>query len=170
MDNLFFHDSRQKKYRSIFGAASAGARVTLRLDVFWEETKEVDLHLYEETGKTGKESIVPMEPSADKHAYSVELQLPDKGCLIWYYFIIKGNSIKYYGNNPEQKGGAGAIYDNLIIPIKAELGFCNECIASVCNPFATLGGGAGHYAKRQNAKYNDFLHRLVRSTESKDGQ
>ena len=113
MDNLFFHDSRQKKYRSIFGAASAGARVTLRLDVFWEETREVNLHLYEETGKTGKESIVPMEPSADKHAYSVELQLPDKGCLIWYYFIIKGNSIKYYGNNPEQKGGAGAIYDNL---------------------------------------------------------
>ena len=59
MENLFFHDSRQKKYRSIFGAAPTGARVTLRLDVFWQETEEVLLHLFKE-GNGTKESLLTM--------------------------------------------------------------------------------------------------------------
>jgi 4-alpha-glucanotransferase/glycosidase len=110
MDNLFFHDSRQKKYRSIFGAAPTGARVTLRLDVFWQEAKEVSLHLYEE-GEVGKETVLPMKQDADEHSYTVEITTPDKGCLLWYYFIIKGDSTKYYGNNQQQQGGVGSTYD-----------------------------------------------------------
>ena len=112
MENLFFHDSRQKKYRSIFGAAPTGARVTLRLDVFWQETEEVLLHLFKE-GNGTKESLLTMMPDTEEHSYSIEVQLPEEGCLLWYYFVIKGTTAtQYYGNNQDQRGGPGTLYDH----------------------------------------------------------
>ena len=46
--------------------------------------------------------------------YYTDMDLPDKGCLLWYYFIIDAeNGTCYYGNNNEQWGGIGEVYDHV---------------------------------------------------------
>lgn len=113
MEALFFHDSQQKKYRSLFGAVPTGARITLRLDVFCPEVQRVELRLWQEAGAHNGETLIPMVKNGAEPYYTAQLQLPHRGCLIWYYFIIKSStSVQYYGNNSENLGGQGQVYDH----------------------------------------------------------
>lgn len=113
MEALFFHDSQQKKYRSLFGAAPTGARITLRLDVLCPEATSVELRLWQEAGEHNGETIMPMVKNSAAPYYTAQLKLPASGCLIWYYFIIKsGDRVQYYGNNSENLGGPGQVYDH----------------------------------------------------------
>jgi len=47
-----------------------------------------------------------------KHSYTCRIIAPERGCLLWYYFIVK-TSVKtyYYGNNSGQLGGWGQQYE-----------------------------------------------------------
>lgn len=39
----------------------------------------------------------------------IDLDMPEDGCLVWYYFIIElaDGKLLYYGNNKAQMGGIG---------------------------------------------------------------
>lgn len=90
------HDSRNKKYREPMGAQPCGTVVRLFLETdapnalvrFWIDEKAY---------------IFSMQRTNDGFEY--QLTLPEKPCLVWYYFIV-GDT--YYGNAPDNLGGIGA--------------------------------------------------------------
>ena len=48
----------------------------------------------------------------EDRAFKAVVPIPEKGCLLWYYFIVSdGDTTRYYGNNYEQLGGEGAVYE-----------------------------------------------------------
>lgn len=122
---VLFHDSRNTIYRVPFGAAPTLSRLTLRLDVAGCRIAGVGLRLWQENiGAT----LLPMELICDteqtqtdaeqekkfsKQRYSVTFSLPEKGCLVWYYFQLQSEdgAIFYYGNNETQSGGVGQTYE-----------------------------------------------------------
>jgi len=94
-------------YRSPFGAAPSGSAVQLRLGAAPEAAPSLTVQLRLWHSNEG-EHILPMTWDGD--AFSIALTLPDQGCLLWYYFIIRsGSDTLYYGNNAGQLGGPGAI-------------------------------------------------------------
>ena len=65
------------------------------------------------------ETLVPLQAKnhaegSEDYFFCTELEMPEKGCLLWYYFIINtSQGTCYYGNNPEMLGGKGDLYDNV---------------------------------------------------------
>ena len=101
-----FHDSRQEKYRSPFGAQPTGTQVTLGLDVLGLTEGTVYLRLW-----TDREALVPMTEAAPGF-YTVTITLPDTPGLLWYYFSVQtpwGNLS--YGHPSGSKTGTGAQMD-----------------------------------------------------------
>ena len=107
------HNSQNIYYRSPLGAAEAGAKLRLGIKLRTkQEIHSVLLRFWHD--RTG-EKLVPLstKDSADRDEkfYCVTMDLPEKGCLLWYYFIIATSSgTCYYGNNAEQWGGVGEVY------------------------------------------------------------
>ena len=93
-----YHDSRDETYRCPAGAQPCGASVRLFLQTdapdaivrFW-----VDDHAY----------LYPMHAVSGGFEYT--FSLPEKPCIVWYYFICGG---AYYGNARDNLGGPGEIY------------------------------------------------------------
>ena len=93
-----YHDSRDETYRCPAGAQPCGASVRLFLQTdapdaivrFW-----VDDHAY----------LYPMNAVSGGFEYT--FSLPEKPCILWYYFICGG---AYYGNARDNLGGPGEIY------------------------------------------------------------
>jgi 4-alpha-glucanotransferase len=47
-----------------------------------------------------------------KQRYACRITVPERGCLLWYYFIVKtSGKTYYYGNNSSQLGGWGQQYE-----------------------------------------------------------
>lgn len=111
-----WHDSQDINYRSPVGAAEAGSKVRMSLRLRTKEgIRQVILRCWQD--QTG-EHLIPLEtkddPFQEEHLYSAWLPLPEKGGLVWYYFIISmEDGTWYYGNNPEQLGGMGTLYDHV---------------------------------------------------------
>ncbi len=114
--NQVKHDSQNVYYRSIPGAVEAGTRLTLGLRVSTsEEIRQVLVRFWRD--KVG-EKLVSMQtndpPEAESRFYSVTFDIPDQGCLLWYYFILTtADGTMYYGNNAEQLGGRGDLYNHV---------------------------------------------------------
>ncbi len=110
------HNSHNVYYRSPFGAAEAGSKVRLGLHIKSpQQINQVLLRLWQE--KSG-EKLLPLTSKdpidSDNRYFSIELTMPEKGCLLWYYFIIScSDGTCYYGNNHEQWGGLGDVYDHV---------------------------------------------------------
>ena len=93
-----YHDSRDETYRCPAGAQPCGTSVRLFLQTdapdaivrFW-----MDDHAY----------LYPRHPVSGGFEYTVSL--PEKPCILWYYFICGG---AYYGNARDNLGGPGEIY------------------------------------------------------------
>ncbi|WP_196604661.1 4-alpha-glucanotransferase [Pectinatus haikarae] len=107
---LLLHDSYNAYYRYPFGACRTSTDLFLSIDVI-SETKilKISLRLWQEVSG---EKIISLHNSLQnsKH-YTVQLTLPDKGCLLWYYFIIDtADETLFYGNSTENTGGKGCIY------------------------------------------------------------
>ena len=93
-----YHDSRDETYRCPAGAQPCGASVRLFLQTdapdaivrFW-----VDDNAY----------LYPMHAVSGGFEYT--FSLPEKPCILWYYFICGG---MYYGNARDNLGGPGEIY------------------------------------------------------------
>lgn len=113
------HNSQNEFYRNPVGAAEATASIRLRLrlelsdigDVapfiqvkvrFWRE--RVGEMLYE---------LLPEDPVGSEMYYSAHIDMPEKGCLLWYYFVITMDGATwYYGNNAGRMGGVGLLSEN----------------------------------------------------------
>ena len=93
-----YHDSRDETYRCPAGAQPCGSAVRLYLKTdapdaivrFW-----IDDHA----------CLYPMHAAAGGFEYT--FSLPEKPCIVWYYFIC-GSA--YYGNARDNLGGPGEIY------------------------------------------------------------
>ncbi|MBQ7478969.1 MAG: 4-alpha-glucanotransferase [Selenomonadaceae bacterium] len=110
------HNSHDIYYRSTVGAAEAGSEVRLGIQVRTEDAVEkVLLRLWR--GETGEKLVTlrtEAQPADRECYYFADIQMPEKGCLLWYYFIIvSAGETFYYGNNQEQLGGMGDLYDHV---------------------------------------------------------
>lgn len=114
------HDSQKSYFRLPVGAAEADSMVKLGLRITThEEIKQVLLRLWVDNA----EKLVPMHdrldkgeavPTSENHFYAAHIHTPECGTLVWYYFIVTlADGTIYYGNNAEQWGGRGAIYDHV---------------------------------------------------------
>ena len=111
-----FHDSRDIRYRTPFGAVAPGMPVTLRLDVWDAPGATVSLRTW--IDGVG-ESVLEMTPDgAPSNAangpttYCVSITPEDVG-VIWYHFIIveAGGAALRYGAQDGRFGGVGQLRD-----------------------------------------------------------
>ncbi len=110
MDLRLYHNSHDFYYRSSFGAVPAGSRLILRLAAEGRaEGCRAQVRLWQ--SNVG-EALMPM--TYEDGAFTAVVDMPDKGCLLWYYFILEdGDTTRYYGNNCDQLGGEGAVYETV---------------------------------------------------------
>ncbi|ERT61765.1 4-alpha-glucanotransferase [Megasphaera vaginalis (ex Srinivasan et al. 2021)] len=105
MNTFFYHDSWNSGCRHPFGAVPTAGRVRIRLEAKGGETATVTLRLWQ---SNGGEKLVPM--AFDGSGYGCMLTVPERGCLLWYYFVIEaGGDRFYYGNNRDNLGGVGEL-------------------------------------------------------------
>ena len=124
MDCVCFHDSRNTAYRYPFGAVPTGTAVTLHLDVTGDGTEAVFLRLW----VGDQETLLPMtcpdlpapadageaEAGVQTRRYGISFQVPEKGCLVWYFFEVRKQGVTcYYGNNKKERGGKGQVWKTL---------------------------------------------------------
>ena len=128
MEITAYHDSHQTACRFPFGAVPGGTAVTLHLVVQGRGTEAVFLRLWEQEREillpmdcTEKEQEAPEraearqpgeEPEVRSRRYGITFTVPERGCLVWYYFLIRqGEETCWYGNNEAQQGGMGQLWD-----------------------------------------------------------
>ena len=114
--NNIEHHSQKIYYRSTVGAAEAGSKVRLGIRLKTNDNiNKVLLHTWQEgSGEKLLALSTGDDDDAQEKFYTLAITMPDKGCLVWYYFIIVTNDrTYYYGNNPEQLGGLGRVYDHV---------------------------------------------------------
>lgn len=95
-----FHDSRDPRYRAPVGAAACSSSVRLFIECdapgavlrLWIDSKEYRYDMLRCDG-----------------GFEYTLRLPDRPCVVWYYFIADG---KFYGNAPDDLGGEGMEYNS----------------------------------------------------------
>lgn len=107
-----YHNSHEAFYRSPFGAAACDTKITLRLKVVSkEDIQAVQVRLWQNSG----EIKLNMESDGYQQGagvYRIEFNSGFDPGLLWYYFIIhKEGKVFYYGNNKQQLGGAGSVYE-----------------------------------------------------------
>lgn len=105
---MIIHDSQNPYYRSPLGAIPTQECVRLAIDIdLVESISSVRLHTWQES--CGAMYYNLKMSSWDSKHYFVDLDMPEDGCLVWYYFIIElsDGRLLYYGNNKAQIGGIG---------------------------------------------------------------
>lgn len=109
------HNSHNLFYRKPFGAVKCAETVQMRLAASGMGIPAAVNFVYTEDG-TDKETKIKMSyisSVAEYSVYEASLTVPEKECLIWYYFeIITDEKTVYYGNNKENLGGMGRICDS----------------------------------------------------------
>lgn len=107
------HNSQLKTYRNPVGAVSAKEQVKFGLDIGIDcKVSSVMLRTWQENIGETLINMTKGESGKDRFKYTCVLDLPEKGCLVWYYFIIVSEKrTLFYGNNPERLGGEGKIYE-----------------------------------------------------------
>ena len=113
------HNSQNEFYRSPVGAAEATTGIRLRLKLELSELGNVQPSIQikarfwrERVGEMVYE-LLPEDPVGGEMYYSAHITMPERGCLLWYYFIITMDGRTwYYGNNNERMGGVGILSDN----------------------------------------------------------
>ena len=109
------HDSRQIYYRSPVGAAEAGSIIRIGIQVKTRETLSILLRTWSQHDGEKLVNMHTNEPiDAPERYYFADVQLPERGCLVWYYFIISSPSgTQFYGNSTDNLGGMGILCDNV---------------------------------------------------------
>lgn len=107
------HHSHCENFRSPFGAVPAGSQVALSIDMDQQYlVSSVVLRLWQDAKGETLLKMEQKDADQDRIKYTAVVTMPEHGCLIWYYFLIttKSEQIVFYGNNPDQLGGEGALY------------------------------------------------------------
>ncbi|MFZ5969721.1 MAG: glycoside hydrolase family 13 protein [Bacillota bacterium] len=113
-ESRIYHNSYQLLFRTPFGAVPCEESITLRLTIHRNQPVEfVLLRLW----INHEERILQMQlrnESDFEQSYEVSFTAPSEPGLIWYYFIIiQGDKVSYYGNNDEKLGGIGCLYSHI---------------------------------------------------------
>lgn len=110
---MLMHNSQSPYYRSPRGAVPTDSTVRLAIDVADLKIQSVKLYTWQESLGATYRKMVPS--SWDENHYIIDLKMPEDGCLIWYYFVIKqeDESLIYYGNSHGQMGGVGKTEKNV---------------------------------------------------------
>ncbi|MCR4718447.1 MAG: glycoside hydrolase family 13 protein [Firmicutes bacterium] len=108
------HNSQSKIYREPFGAQPAGGKAVLRLSLVDAGIPEyIRLH----TDACDETQVFDMHyvfEAAGVYFYEAGLTLPQKPCLLRYWFEVRtGGETVFYGNNEENLGGIGRTYDEI---------------------------------------------------------
>ena len=108
------HNSHSLLYRNPFGAVAAGSEITLRLSLSGIGIPSY-IKLFCESGKeTVSTDMYYVFEAAGAYFYEAKVTVPDKPGLIFYWFYVCADGTEFfYGNNHENLGGAGEIYDLL---------------------------------------------------------
>ena len=108
------HDSQNEFYRSPIGAAESYSNVRLRIKLELDdvENQQADISVKARFWRERMGELIYVLDSEDpvgrEMYFSANITMPEKGCLLWYYFIINVNGrIWYYGNNDARMGGLG---------------------------------------------------------------
>lgn len=113
MTDWIYHNSQDVFYRSPFGAVPCNEKVTLALVLSTVDVEAVFLRLWKYGREEEKLTMQLDENKDNKKVFRAEIKVPSLQGLLWYYFIVVvNNRVYYYGNNPEQLGGVGKIYDH----------------------------------------------------------
>ncbi len=113
------HNSQNEFYRSPVGAAEAYSSIRLRvkLELDHVENKQANIEVKARFWRERFGELVyilkPEDPVGSTMYFSDNIIMPEKGCLMWYYFVITINGRTwYYGNNDARMGGLGKLQDN----------------------------------------------------------
>lgn len=108
------HNSQSKLYRTPFGAVTNNSEVTLRIAL---SELGIPTHIRlccDFFGEKKSFNMAYVFEASGLFFYEASIHIPDKTGLIFYYFDIEASGIKYfYGNNTENLGGIGKIYDKI---------------------------------------------------------
>lgn len=108
------HDSHQLLYKTPFGAVRCGEKIKLRLKILGPREGVVCQVCLREGEK--QEVFLPMEsvdPKDEETWHEVFCTMPVAPGLQWYYFrILSGTEIYYYGNNSGGLGGEGQLMNS----------------------------------------------------------
>ncbi len=108
------HNSQSELYRSPFGAVTKNTPVTLRLAL-----SEFGIPSHIRVVCSFGDNIISKNmyyvfEVSGTYVYEAVINAPDNTGLLHYYFdISSGENSFYYGNNEENLGGTGRIYDNI---------------------------------------------------------
>lgn len=113
------HNSQNEFYRSPVGAAESYSNVRLRIKLELDdiENQQADISVKARFWRERMGELIyvldPEDPVGREMYFSANIAMPEKGCLLWYYFIINVNGrIWYYGNNDARMGGLGYLRDD----------------------------------------------------------
>lgn len=108
------HNSREKFYRHPFGAVTCGTEIRFRLSVSGAGIPSAVRLVYKEDAGEEVRVDMPYMFDVSNHCiYSVNVKMPEKAGLVWYYFELETDrGTVYYGNNSKQLGGIGEISFN----------------------------------------------------------
>lgn len=96
------HNASIEKYRTPIGAVTRGEEVTLRLFGLPPKTTKVEIIAYSENFH--REYRMKQKDDMSERV----LVMPDKSCIVWYYFRIwEGDHIYFYGARPGLSQGEG---------------------------------------------------------------
>lgn len=149
-----FHNSRDARYRSPYGAVAAGTEVTLAVDVSEGEAASVVLRTWIDGEGEG---LVAMQPAAsvesrDNNGNSIEDTsmvryevgyTPQDARTVWYQFIVTdaAGNVQRYGAQDGRFGGEGQLV--WWEPPSFQLAVYDEADSGACGGFA-VDEAAGH--------------------------
>lgn len=108
------HNSQSFIYRSPFGAGTKGSDITLRLSLADAGIPQYVRFFQEFGGKTDSLDMHFVFEVSGLCFYEVKILLPQKAGLLHYWFeICTDEGLFFYGNNDENLGGIGRIYDSV---------------------------------------------------------
>ena len=123
-DEYVIFDSQNTEYKYPYGAVPCGKKITFKIEINKKAMLEsVRLHILEDN-KTNPncphrveysmETLSSKNSNEDFTIYSCTINSPETPNLLFYYFELKlkNGVIKYYGNNYDELGGKGNIYDS----------------------------------------------------------
>lgn len=108
------HNSQSLIYRNPFGAATKGSKVTIRLSLADAGIPRYVRLFCIFAGKTERFDMHYVFEAAGVCFYETVITLPQKSGLLHYWFQVSTEFEPiYYGNNDENLGGIGRVYDSV---------------------------------------------------------